>query len=132
MPYSSLKESRLFVMDRWINPSSQQISPPLTQGDHPQARTGPIDLPSTQNKNKATDYAMANSGLSGLRELARTAQDFKIEFADLKKGTQELTAGTQALASSVKMLNEQAQIFAREQEEFTRRLQRLYELVVQD
>ncbi|KAK5691674.1 hypothetical protein LTR97_011671 [Elasticomyces elasticus] len=82
---------------------------------------------------------MAKQGSSDLGELARTAQDIKNDFASLKAGTQELKvgietlkAGTQDLASAFKMLNEQAQIFAREQEEFTRRLQRLYELVVQD
>ncbi|KAK5742700.1 hypothetical protein LTR17_003233 [Elasticomyces elasticus] len=73
---------------------------------------------------------MASQESSDLGELAKTVKVLKNDFADSKPQTEELKAGTQELETTITQLHEQVQIIAQAQDEFSRRLQRLYEVMV--
>ncbi|KAK3652260.1 hypothetical protein LTR22_011762 [Elasticomyces elasticus] len=75
---------------------------------------------------KATDYDMATKGNSDLGELAKTVKVLKNDVNDCKPQNEELKEGTQDLETTITQLHEQFQIIAQAQDEFSRRLQRLY------
>ncbi|KAK5716266.1 hypothetical protein LTR17_016530 [Elasticomyces elasticus] len=102
---------------------------PSHKSDYPQSRDR-THRPSQAHK--ATDYDMASQGSSDLGELAKTFKVLEKDFADSKPQTEELEVGTQDLETTITQLHEQVQIIAQAQDEFSRSLLRLYDLVFRD